>query len=369
MAINMDDHTQEENVSPLPADVIYFPALKAKRGELDALENTRTAERRRMVPILELAIQEGATPSTVGAEFNKLVPRLCKDYDATNFVIVDATMTDGIELSGTQAVENLHDRLRADAAAVPTLRTGSSADFIASVRKIAALDGNGVCIRLHGDDFGNTGFLASDLTNALEALDLSPGQVDLILDLGFVDGNSLIAFAGFVPAVIGALPHVHDWRSLVMLAGAFPQSLASAKPNEPASFPRYDAELWSRVIASEPPRLPTYGDYVTSYPVPGPPVKHQSAPNIRYTSDDQWFVIKSKVDPKLGNRTIFPIATMLRNQKPGILSKETFSWGDREYHRLASERGGPGGGTEWKAWSTSHHISVVIDRLARTGAP
>lgn len=347
----------------------YFPVLKGKAGELQALNHAPATARQAMIPILDLPIDDDSDQSEIATAVAKFATNVCSSYDATNFVIVDASVTDGISISGHSALEDLHARLRADTAAVPVVTTGSSAGFLAAASAVAAIDGNGVCIRLGGPDFENTGALSSDIQSIVATLNLPPSKIDLVLDLGYVDGNSATAYAGFIPLLIGSLPDVHDWRSLVVASGAFPQSLSSLKPYTPQKLKRHDADLWGRIIRAQPVRIPQYGDYATSHPTPGTTVGYRSAPNIRYTTDGEWYVVKTDMDRAVGNRTIFKIADQLRGETPSVLERADFSWGDGELHRCADSTGGPGGGKEWKAWATSHHLATVITNLATTGAP
>jgi len=352
-----------------PNKSTYFPALKGKAGELQALKQAPASARQAMIPILELPVDEDSDIRDIATGMEKFASALCSSYAGANFVIVDATVTDGVQIGGKPAVEDLHTRLRAATAAIPVVTTGSSADFLAAVSAIAAIDGNGVCLRLGGTDFENAGTLSSDVQSIVATLGLAPSKMDLVLDLGYVDGNSATAYAGFVPLLIASLPHVHDWRSLVVLSGAFPQSLSSFTPYAPQRLKRHDADLWCRIVGSQPVRIPQYGDYATSHPTPGSPVGYRSAPNIRYTTGGEWYVVKTDMDRTVGNHTMFKIAAQLRDESPSVLESSTFSWGDGEFHRLANSDGGPGGGREWKAWATSHHLAAVITSLATTGAP
>jgi hypothetical protein len=348
---------------------LYFPALKGKAGELQTLKNAPALARQAMIPILDLPIDEDSDHAEVESANLKLASGLCQSYDATNLVIIDATVTDGVKINGKESIEDLHARLRSDVAAVPALSVTSSPDFLSAVAAISSEDGNGACIRLSDTDFSDTGILALNLASTVSALNLPYGSVDLVLDLGHVDASSATAYAGFIPLLISNLPNVQDWRSLVVLSGAFPQGLSDLKAYEPRRFTRHDADLWGRIVAASPVRLPSFGDYATSHPATGATVGFRSAPNIRYTTGDEWYAVKTGLDRVLGNKTFFKIAEQLRGETPPIMEPATFSWGDGELRRCADSTGGPGGGKEWKAWSTSHHLAAVISNLATTGAP
>jgi hypothetical protein len=44
-----------------------------------------------------------------------------------------------------------------------------------------------------------------------------------------------------------------------------------------------------------------------------------------------------------------------------------FSRGDHQIAARAGGLGGPGNATNWRAWTTSHHLTYVVDQLMRSG--
>ncbi|MDP9639738.1 hypothetical protein J2W18_004687 [Rhodococcus cercidiphylli] len=350
----------------------YYPALTGKAGELTALRHTPSAERDVLIPIVTLPVTEDFDEAETASEILKFTNKITTHWDTKHRFIVDASATDGISASGQLAVADLHNQLRnVGAIAVPAVNTGSSPSFLASVATIAATDGHGACIRLSDEDITDFTGLPASLSALLAAIGQAPTEIDLVLDVGFVEAGSVSAFSALVPLIIPMLPNLIQWRSLVLLSGAFPENLASLTPYVPSTFARHDAELWRRVsVLTTTSRVPEFGDYATSHPVTatvtGP---WRSAPNIRYADNLSWIALKTNLDRVAGNSTFFDICDQLLHTSTSPMRPATFSWGDGEFHRCASHTGGPGNGTSWKAWSTSHHISTVIDRLATTGVP
>lgn len=350
----------------------YFPALTGRAGELSALGHMPNLERDVAIPVVTLPVTDDQDDQEVDAEIAKMTTKIAAQWDPAHRIIVDANGSDGVLISGRPSVSVLHDQLSAAGTDVtPVLYLDSSAAFVAAVATIAANEGNGVCIRLSAEDIAAYSTLPSNLTALLRSVGLTASEADLILDFGFVDAGSVSAYSALVPLIIPTLPELARWRNLVLLSGAFPENLGSLTPYIPGAFPRHDAELWRRVSSlSSSSRVPDYGDYGVTHPitatVSGP---WRSAPNIRYTEALTWVGLKTNLDRVQGNQTFFDICDQLLSATPSPLQGPGFSWGDGEFHRCASRTGGPGNGTTWKAWSTSHHISTVINRLAAIGAP
>ncbi|MFI1914696.1 beta family protein [Nocardia sp. NPDC020380] len=365
-------HVTNEGPPPLRtvATTTYFPALKGKLGEMQALKNLTPVQRAATIPILDLPIDDSADSSEIAVAIDKFGSKLGQYYDATNYVIVDATMTDRSGTDGTERVSQLHRCLADDLAAVPVVTLSSSPDFVAAVAAIAVGDGNGVCIRLSREDYANIAQLPTELAGVLNALKLPASAVDLVIDVGYLDANSIATNSALIPLIIPTLPHLSQWRNLVLLSGAFPVGLSNLIAYVPQRFLRYDAELWNRVAATaRTSRVPRFGDYATSHPLPGAPVARRSAPNLRYTTGNEWYCLRSDLDKVLANQTYYEICKQLRDETSRILLPESFSWGDSQIRRCASSTGGPGGAMNWKAWATSHHLTAVIENLASTGAP
>ncbi|MGW4123609.1 beta family protein [Nocardia sp. NPDC004711] len=352
------------------ATTTYFPALKGKLGEMQALKNLTPVQRAATIPILDLPIDDTADSSEAAAAVDKFASKLGQHYDATNYVIIDATMTDRSGADGTERVVHLHRHMADDLAAVPVVTTSSSPEFLASVSTIADSEGNGACIRLSAEDIANIAQLPIELTRVLSALNLPPSAVDLVIDVGYVDASSIAISSALISSTIPHLPHLPQWRNLVLLSGAFPASLSNLSAYVPQRFLRYDAELWRRVAAATAAsRVSQFGDYATTHPISGAPVARRSAPNLRYATGSEWYCLRSDLDKVLANQTYYRICQQLRDETPVVLRSDTFSWGDSQIHRSAGSIGGPGNATSWKAWATSHHLTVVIENLANTGAP
>lgn len=347
----------------------YFPALKARAGELRALREIPPAVRATLTPILELPVTDDTDDDAVITELGKLPKKLIDHWGAGYPLIVDATAAAGVTPGGREVVEDLHDALRGQVDAVPVVGLGALAGFVAAVATIAATDGNGACIRLTTDDMEDITRIAAELTGLLGMLRLHPRDIDLVLDIGPLESHTVALYSALVTSAISSLPTPDDWRSLVVLSGAFPLNLAEVTANVLTRIPRLDAQLWQRLAARPAGRQPNYGDYGVSHPRMAASGPWRGAPNLRYTGDEDWFVLKGRLNTPEGNRSFFAICRELQTMTGSPMDTSAFSWGDAQVHRCAASTGGPGGGTEWRAWATSHHLAKVAHRLASHHAP
>lgn len=347
----------------------YFPALKARAGELRALREVPPTVRAHLTPILELPVTDDTDDDSMIADLGKLPKKLAEHWGPGFPLIVDATASAGVVRGGREVVEDLHDALRGQVDAVPVVGLGAPAGFVAAVATIAATDGNGACIRLTTDDMEDVTRIAAELTGLLGMLRLAPRDIDLVLDAGPVEAHTVALYSALVTSVINTLPALADWRSLVALSGAFPLTLGEVTANVLTRIPRLDAQLWQRLAARPAGRQPSYGDYGVSHPRMAASGPWRGAPNLRYTGDEDWFVLKGRLNTPEGNRSFFGICRELQAVVGSPMDPSAFSWGDAHVHRCARSTGGPGGGTEWRAWATSHHLAKVTHRLATHHVP
>jgi hypothetical protein len=341
----------------------YFPAVKARAGELQALSHLDAAARSRVTPIIDIPVDEDTDVQTVSAEIEKLVRSLPNTWDNVNRLIVNASGTDGIvDPVGREVVGQMHDDLRGTVLATPTVGLSSSPGYRAEVSRIVSLDGLGVCVRVVSDDLGSLPTLQSDLVGLLIDLGVVESDADLVIDLGHIEANTVNVFVSLFSALVANLTKLANWHSFVLLSGAFPANLNNVVTGRPSSIPRLDAALWSRVVSASPARLPSYGDYGVSHPMIPTVLGFRSSANLRYTGDDSWTVLKAPF--RASNQGFFAICATLAGMTPSPLRPAGYSWGDQHVHRCSIPTGGPGAGREWKAWSTSHHLATVLDRLA-----
>ena len=353
----------------MPLDAMhYVPLLRAKQGELQALEHADTATRGRMTPLVDILSDD---TDNAERDLERLANRLREGWGTQDRVIVDLnSLGDATTSSGQHVVEYLHDSLRtAGVMSVPTAWITASATYQAAVASAAALDARGVCLRVTTEDLANTSNLATDVNNSLGALGVVANDVDLVIDMGPVDAATVNLHVALLGVVLPTFPSLNDWRSFTLASGGFPINLDAFGPYAAGVTPRYDAQLWRRLAAHSLPRRPGYGDYGVTHPQSLAAGPWRGAPNLRYVLDDDWYVIKGRANSPRGNYDFHDICAAAASATPSPLSQAGFSWGDTEIRRCSVGQGGPGGGTQWRAWATSHHLALVTERLATLGEP
>jgi hypothetical protein len=110
-----------------------------------------------------------------------------------------------------------------------------------------------------------------------------------------------------------------------------------------------------------------FGDYAIAHPVPtelDPRTMRMSA-SIRFTTDEDWLIVKGKNVRQYGFDQYFELCRTLVGL-PEYLG-ENFSWGDRFIARCARGSAGPGNATTCRKVGTNHHLTLVARQLATPG--
>jgi hypothetical protein len=140
-----------------------------------------------------------------------------------------------------------------------------------------------------------------------------------------------------------------------------------------STLPRREWELW-KTLQRRPGILPRhdliFGDYAITHPVPkelDPRTMRMSA-SIRYTTRDNWLVVKGRNVRQYGFEQYFELCKELV-QRPEYEGRD-FSWGDKYISDCADGMTGPGNATTWRKVGTNHHLTRVMREIAnlRRGA-
>lgn len=349
----------------------YVPVLRWKRAERAALASLRYQDRAGMTPLIEIPPWgfEADNPeagSNLQVQLPKIAEGLLKHW-GHGLILVDLChLSPHVRTTlGHHPIDVLFEAGRLNKVAlVPVTGLDRVQTYQQAVRQALAVDTFGVCLRIGRKDMERMS-LASDLENLLDVLNIVPGQADLVVDLGLATvGGPSIAYAA------GRMPHLHEWRSFTVVAGAFPKDLTGMSVGQHL-INRTEWANWTSTLKSTDKtqfRMPTFGDYGTQHhifsePIPGMNV----SASIRYTTTDHWLVMRGE---GLKNKNGPQYAQYAANAQLLIERKEfcspDFSEGDAYIWRAASgANGGPGNPETWLRAGLTHHLTFAVRQIGQ----
>jgi hypothetical protein len=341
----------------------YVPILKGKQGEYSALQLLSPPAKAQLTPLIEVMLSsKGASDLQKGLK--DLAINLTKSWDTGRPLFVDLGLMPG---GGTRLAARVFREIRAKGLqAIPVTDLDRTSDYQQAVAQLNKEDGLGMCVRLHDGDFEDPERLQIRLQDLLGASGITPGEVDVVIDLRDIAPSYLARLTGLSRTNLATLPHRDDWRTLTAASTAFPESMAGLPAHQVSTRVRADWALWRGLVSGtqKPKRLPTFGDYAIQHPelVEYDPITMRVSPNIRYASGDVWLILRGKSVKAQGWEQVYGLARELV-KRPEFRGAE-HCWGCGYISRTAQREEKTGGGTVWRRVGTVHHLTTVIEQLS-----
>ncbi|MFG2876460.1 hypothetical protein ACGFYU_15970 [Streptomyces sp. NPDC048337] len=227
--------------------------------------------------------------------------------------------------------------------------------------------GNGLGLRVPAEGAGSERG-AERVRRLVERIG-GPGGVplDLLLDLGPVthEGHRADKYALRALESLGPLAR---WRTIALLAGAFPPTAPEAAGRGPVEAHRHDWDVWHMVGHARPvlPAALTYGDYGAHHAGAADTVAGGGPPwgVLRYTTERTFLLAKAPMAGEGHAERVREIARRMVGEYD--FRGAGFSEGDRWLHACATGSGALGAGNAegWIRAGHSQHLAYVADRLA-----
>lgn len=287
----------------------YVCALRAKQGEFKAIQSLTANQREHLTPLWEVQpldeeIDLAVTPNELDKVLKKIAKNIENAWKGNKAFIETELIDDGVikTSTGMHPLEFLANELRAvGASPIPVTGPQYSAACHTAAEHVHAAHSSGVCIRL-------TTLIAADAPAVRlfisRFLEIPEMQLDLIVDLEHVTTETLALVSPFLPATINALAAIHQWRTITLMMGSFPEELGSSGRGH-LVFSRPEWLAWRDLLSIATPtplqRKPAYGDYAIQYPhfAPLPEFAIASA-NIRYTGESDWHIFRGYAVASIG---------------------------------------------------------------------
>lgn len=337
-----------------PLRAHYMPIMKCKAGELWALQNLPIEVRDRCLPLMELIddTDDGFNDAGLPARINQLASR----WESDHGIGLDTLHheTGDLDHDGTLMATVLQAAEDAGLNAIPTLRLSHPPSVLEAINN-ASVTANGVIVRLRPEDFTNTNVLVDTLQASLEFISVEPGDVDIVIDV--VNAPPVATLQQIYQTQVSQLPE-HDWRTITVSAGSFPNTLADRPVDEWVEVPRHEWMAYgsARGGGGFGNKTVSFGDYVTRDPGL-PPRFGRGTANVRYALNDVWLCRRSGRSGQDMRNICVALTSDARYAGP------TYSEGDSEFYRVASQSQNSGNATSWVKWSQSHHVVKCVNQV------
>lgn len=230
----------------------YMASLAARGGAFTAVQNLSPDAHSRSAFLFDLprpTLKEG---ETVDRELDKRADGIAQCAKLGGRIYFDVhdfppELATGSEL---QPIEYLARSFRrSGTVCVPV--TGTVADrgqeYVEVVRNIVATDRNGVCLRLARDELEEPTFLEQAIDATLEALKVTPGKTDLVMNFAYVGDDKAERLRSVARDAMDAITRIGGFRNIVLSGSSIPAQLGKRTKGEVLRFRRVEFDIWSDV--------------------------------------------------------------------------------------------------------------------------
>lgn len=357
----------------------YYPLLRCKTAERNALKDLSEAAKDRTAPIIEVPAapfgsdEQGAQQDGTAA-FKGYVKDLSQAFMGRKFFVdMGQVPPDARSSAGEHPVTSFWQEAREGKLfppiPVPVISSRNPEAYLRATRLLTEESKAGLCLRLAASEI-EAGVHLEWINRTLAFFALTPSQVDVIVDFGAVEDD------GYNIGLLERLPYLDQWRTLISLAGAFRQYL-SGMPLGENQDPRNDWLGYERAVGEgRLARMPSYGDYTIQYGQYQDPVNAPGTASVRYTLNDKWLIMKGEL-PRLNPYKCGQYAVHAEDicNHSGYCGS-SFSAGDQYINLIASRKEailsnrskkseGPGNSTTWLSATMNHHITLTAQQTSR----
>jgi hypothetical protein len=350
-------------------DAIYYPILRAKAGEINAIGSLRARTKTLVRPMFDLP--ECEDPSELATIISSATMALAKNWGTKLPIYLDLSRHDwdATLTGGRSIVGHLFECARqAGLIAIPVTgpvidRQGETGLYFKEVANIIRQRGQGVALRLRFDEMERPDSLKKVVDEALLAVACDNDQADIFLDVGPVDklpkrsGETVQSM--LLEAVSDALSVVKggSFRNIIFAGSGIPRKVKRTVDGTPFRVPNYEYATWSQLLNTRDWRSIRFSDYGARYAHQteggggaAPPARIQlvtESEHILYFDKGHLYrdlADSSLTDPALARQAGFRGKASIRDAARGS--------------------GGVGSATDWVARDTSMHIETIADSIS-----
>lgn len=354
----------------------YTPILKWKAGEQGAIKDLNDVIKKQIYPVcivppIPWDFDQNCNKKTIDEHLIGFGKKLKKSWNIDSTIMLDGEKLDNIKMKNK---EHTMERLIDDAEnngvkIVPVIGGDKSTEYIKAVNSKIASYKRGVAIRLKYQDLINSKILVKLMTE----VNVDINKVDLIIDCGEINKDSLGQCETDVLKFIDLLTEFGEFRKIILSSSSFPKSLAGIPKYSLKEYLRNDFKLWKKVVnKNSTDREISFGDYGVDDPEWPEKINPKFLTNImmgyiRYTGKDRWYVAKGEklYHNAVGFKQFNKLAQMIMDSELGIYCGELYSSGDNQIYNVANKIGTNGNNGTWVKAAVNHHITFVVNQLMK----
>lgn len=344
--------------------MLYFPILRAKKGEILALTNLKHSSLNVVKAILQVTQPDLAMDGSPTPPSSEYVSKIANTLQAV--VGFESKISCYLDPSPAKLSKDLlADLLFAIARYGGTphpVYALKGAQQYANLYKQLIGHPKEAIVRVGLADMED--FDSQEVATALKNYELDSFTTFLLLDLGDISTSDYPPglLAGTLKGIISEVANL-NLAGFIVASAALPTKDESPKW-KPTQFIRKELAIFKKVKSNMKYPL-HFSDYATGNVIKEPTPSRLGSPKIRYTLPEHYEVLRGEKigrSPTTMSEQYYKISQYI--VKLPEYSGSEFSWGDT-YIFMASKPAteSRGNATTWVAVNTSHHVELVVSML------
>ncbi|EEY44677.1 beta family protein [Vibrio mimicus] len=341
----------------------YFPRLRWKAAEWEALQALPTQVLTELTPILDVLdidwdYDNECYKKTLVNYLQGFGSTLQLSWPLNRPVLLDVEKLDKHGNSTSHPLDMcVQDALAHNKNLIPVYSPYYSNDYLLAVRRH---NNFGVALKLKASDLSQRQY---NIPNILNNLEINSCDVDLIIDLEDM-GVCTTALTQQIITTCHNLLTMFAWRNVIISSTCYPSSQTGIPSNQIYLHKREEWVLWSNVISSQMlQKTPSFSDYPTASAQVAnvnPRFMSQHAA-VRYSTDTDWIFVKGTAVKGNGWGQTQQLCGILVSSI--YYSGPTYSWGDEYIDERSQGINKSGGSKEWRKVAHTHHLKMVTEQL------
>jgi hypothetical protein len=347
------------------ANPVYFPILRAKAGEIDAIGRLAPVTRGFTRPLLDFPVQKSKDHRPLARYLTEKVHEIAASWGTSDEICLDfsryepdSTLHNEGHIADLAFKISRQLRLKAVPVTAPLSLRGPQ--YFEAMARVLTQDGRGIAVRVPNEDLVRKAAIERTLAETLNLLVVAPGDVDVYLDAESLPLGppKLRDETSIANALRAAAEVVHDLgcRRAIFVASNLPDASVRHKRGEVLRASRAEFRVW-RDLSKDLSYL-AFGDYGIVHPRQTESEARVNPPSrVRLTTDDEYVLFKGS------RREIRAVSRTAADSE--AMTGHVPSWGANCVRECARGYGSPGAPKDWVARDTNMHIEGTVAAITR----
>jgi hypothetical protein len=347
---------------------LYVPILRAKEGELIALDKLSNIAKKGLTPLLDIAMQDDGSELSVSVHLSKVAAKIGNVWaDNTIYLDMFNWAPDATSENGQHVLLEMWKYLESHSVRTNVILgfdRWEDDSYKLAIKNILSMAPRRTCLRLDLDairDIRSPDFFEEALDSIFDYLNLDSNAMSVLLDIEDITHMATVDIYDEISFAINYLES-HGFNEIILAGSSVPAFVTDIvkKENSSALISRKEMILWKMLISDGNENL-IFGDYGVRNPKSSGKGYGNTNGKIRYTIENQLFVVRGHnlTKPPKGKQ-YYALATKVVNSP--YYEGANFSWGDSKILDCSNEKF-IGNSTNWISVDTNHHIEYVLKEI------